>query len=62
MAMLYNPLLPERDELMSFVVISKVVHPAHLKQEIQAVGLEMLPVARSQDGVEFSLETYERIG
>lgn len=98
---------------MSFVAVSKVSFPAALKKEIQAIGLEMLPVARSQvgfisiaihqsneknetmmywewesrshheacmksedwrailvrhdsifsqDGVQFSLETYERLG
>ena len=35
---------------MSFVAISKVSYPAHLRQDIQAVGLEMLPVARQQPG------------
>jgi quinol monooxygenase YgiN len=35
---------------MSFVAISKVTYPANMKQEIQAVGLEMLPLARKQAG------------
>lgn len=35
---------------MNFVAISKVTYSAHLRQEIQAVGLEMLPVARKQPG------------
>jgi quinol monooxygenase YgiN len=36
---------------MSFVAISKVVYPASLKRDIHAVGLEILPVARSRPGL-----------
>lgn len=35
---------------MSYVAISKVSYPANLKQKIQAVGLEMLPIAQAQPG------------
>lgn len=35
---------------MNFVAISKVSFPTHLKHEIHAVGLEMLPVAQKQPG------------
>ena len=39
---------------MSFVAISKVKYPPHLRKAIQAAGLEMLPVARAQAGLIFS--------
>jgi quinol monooxygenase YgiN len=35
---------------MSYVAISKVTYPAMLKDEIHAVGLEMIPVAKNQPG------------
>ena len=35
---------------MSFVAISKVKYPPSLEQEIQAIGLSMLPVAERQPG------------
>ena len=35
---------------MSFVAISKVAYPSQLQEKIQAVGIEMLPVARRQPG------------
>lgn len=35
---------------MSFVAVSKVKYPDFLKERIQAVGLEMLPVAKLQPG------------
>lgn len=35
---------------MTFVAISKVKYPDHLKIRIQQVGLDMLPVARAQPG------------
>ena len=35
---------------MSFVALSKVSYPAHLKDDIQSVGLQMIPVAREQPG------------
>ena len=35
---------------MSFVVISTVKFPIKLKNEVQAVGIEMIPVAEKQPG------------
>lgn len=35
---------------MSFVAISKVSYPDSLKDQIQAVGLKMIPVAKLQPG------------
>ncbi len=36
---------------MSFVAISRVTYPTALKEQIQAVGLKMLPVAKAQPGL-----------
>ena len=35
---------------MSFVAVSKVNYPQAMREQIQAVGMQMLPVARSQPG------------
>lgn len=35
---------------MSFVAISKVEYPPHLKNEIEQVGLAMIPIAQAQAG------------
>ncbi len=35
---------------MSFVAISRVNFPAHLREQVLKVGMEMLPVARKQPG------------
>ena len=35
---------------MSFVAISKVKFPEALKEQVQAVGLKMIPVAKRQPG------------
>lgn len=45
---------------MSYVAISKVKFPSSLKEQIQNVGLEMIPVAKKQPGfisVAFHLST-----
>jgi quinol monooxygenase YgiN len=36
---------------MSYVVISKVTHPAELASQIQQAGLELAPVIRAQPGI-----------
>ena len=35
---------------MTFVAISKVSYPDHLKSEIEAVGRAMIPIAKTQPG------------
>lgn len=47
---------------MNYVAISKVKFPPSLKERIQSVGLEMIPIAKKQPGfisVSFHLSTEE---
>ena len=36
---------------MSFMAISKVKYPKHMKEQLHSMGLKMLPLARKQPGL-----------